>query len=82
MTTFLGCRAAGLIKNSIESLEFKIDLNAKNEDGATAFHLACMYGGSKIAERLIQKSIDFNINLNAKDNGGLTPFHLLVRKVI
>ena len=34
-----------------------------------------MYGHSKIAEMLTQKSAEFNIDLNAKDKGGITAFH-------
>merc|ERR1712223_592662 len=62
-----------LIENS---LNFNIDLNAKNILKQTAFSLVCKLGQMEMAEFLIQKSIYFNIDLNAKDFQGNTAFHL------
>ena len=62
-----------IMKNSAK---LNIDLNAKDNDGWTAFHFACKYGQLKIAEMLMNNYINVNIDLNAKDNDGLTAFHL------
>ena len=66
-----------------KSLEFNIELNAKDNNGQTAFHLVCMnrrwsiFNGNwvpgnsmwiKIAKMLIEKSVDFKILLNAQNN--------------
>merc|ERR1712223_862687 len=62
-----------IIKNSVL---FNIDLNAKNNEGKTAFHYACEIGcAEEIAEMIIENSVHFNIDLNAKDNEGKTAFH-------
>ena len=66
-----------------KSKEYKIDLNAKNQNsafddeqmGQTAFHLACEYGNLDVVKLLIQKSTEFNIKLNTKDDFGRTAFH-------
>ena len=57
-----------------KSIEFKIDLNARDNFGNTAFHKACKNDHSKIAEMFIQKSAEFNIELNTKDQYGKTAF--------
>ena len=45
-------------------------------DGRTAFHFACQFGHSKIAEMLMNKSTELNIELNVKDKyKGITAFH-------
>ena len=63
-----------------KSIEFKIDLNARDNFGDTAFHKACKNGHSKIAEMFIQKSAEFNIELNTKDEYGKTAFHYACEK--
>ena len=56
-----------------KSVHFNIDLNSKDENGMTGFHLACMEecmeDHVKIVEILVQKSVEFDIDLNAKDEG-------------
>ena len=54
----------------------KINLNDKNIDGLTAFHLACKAGNSRIAELLVTSSYEHNIELNSKDIVGYTAFHM------
>merc|ERR1712049_91534 len=58
------------------SKDFGIDLNAKDDDGSTAWHWACEYGQKEIAQLLIKSSKDFGIDLNAKNNYGNTALHL------
>ena len=58
------------------SKDFGIDLNAKNNIGSTAWHLACRNGQTETAQLLIQSSKEFGIDLNAKDNNGSTALHL------
>ena len=54
------------------SAEFNIELNAKNNSGNTAFHLACLQGNVKIVDMLMKNSAEFNIELNAKDDDSCT----------
>merc|ERR1712062_551482 len=51
------------------------DLNAKSNGGSTAWHLACEYGQTEIAQLIIQNSENFGIDLNAKDDFGRTALH-------
>ena len=44
-----------------KSVELNIELNAKDQYGMIGFHWACMYGNSKIAMMLMQKSGELNI---------------------
>ena len=48
--------------------ELKVELNARDDYGLTAFHWACKKGHFKIAKILIEKSGDILIDLNAKSN--------------
>ena len=48
-------------------------LNAKDEDGCTAFLLACFYGNTYVVKLLLDQS---NIDLNARNNHQLTAFIL------
>ena len=66
--SFKNCRFA-------QSIEYNIELNTKNDVGMSAFHLACQYGHSKIAEMLIPKSKEVNIELNTKYLG-MTDFQM------
>ena len=59
-----------------KSIEFNIDLNAKDKEGKTVFLDTCKHSYSIIAEMLIRKSNEFNIDLNGLTNFGGTPFHL------
>ena len=56
--------------------EFNIDLKAKDNDGSTAFHIACEKGHTETAQMLIHKSVEFKIDLNVQDSDGNTPYHL------
>ena len=47
--------------------ELKVELNARDEYGYTAFHWACKEGHFKIAKILMEKSADILIDLNAKN---------------
>ena len=58
-----------------KSVEFKINLNAKNENGDTGFHFACYNDDSKIVEMLVQKSAEFNIDLNTINEDGKAGFY-------
>ena len=60
-----------IMKNSVE---FDIDLNAKDYLGLTAFHYTCVFGYVKIAEIFINHYLELNIELNSKCNYGTTPF--------
>jgi ankyrin repeat protein len=61
------------IKNNVT----KENVNEKNNNGLTAFFLACEYGHKEIAE-IILKTDGFN-SLNEKDNFSQTPFLLACR---
>ena len=52
-------------------------MNTKDKWGRTAWHLACIYGRTEIAQLIIRYSKDFGIDLNAKDKDGLTAWHLV-----
>ena len=59
-----------------QSTEFEIDLNVRDKNGLTAFHIACLNGHSKLIEMILKKSIEFKIHLNLKSyNFGMTAFH-------
>ena len=49
--------------------------DSKNDNGKTAFHLACQNGHSKVVEMLIQISAKIGMKLNEKDDIGRTGFH-------
>ena len=51
-----------------KSAKLKIELNAKDFDGHTAFHLACKNGHSKIEVLLMQKYAELKIELNENGN--------------
>ena len=69
-------RIAEMILN--KSDEFKIDLNAKDDNGETAFILACKRD-SVIVEVMIKKSSELSIDLHAKNIWGDTAFHVACR---
>ena len=58
-----------------KSTDFNIDLNAKDQNGKTAFQYACNSHNLEIVKMMIQKSIEFNIDLNVSSNYGWTAFH-------
>ena len=57
------------------SKDFGIDLNARDDDGFTAWHSACYLGETETAQLIIQNSKDFGIDLNAKNIYGNTALH-------
>jgi len=63
----------------INGLEYVIEqgaeINAKNDEGFTALHLAAIGGMPKIVKYLIEKSA----NVNEKDNQGQTPLHFAAK---
>ena len=64
-----------------KSTEFNIDLNAKDINGQTAFHLACRSGvhfNFNIVEVMIRHAKSFNFVHTTKDNNGRTGFALLL----
>ena len=56
--------------------ELKIDINSKNQNGRTAFHLACINGTIGIVDMMIENMQSFNLDLEAKDNAGKSGFQL------
>lgn len=48
------------------------NIDAKNQDGQTAVHLACRYGN----ERMVKKLIESGANVNCRDSEGNTPLHV------
>ena len=59
-----------------KSVEFNIDLNAKNYDGDTTFHFACLWGETSIVDMMINNSESVNLDLTARNNYGQTGFQL------
>ena len=57
-----------------KSADLNIDLNAKDQSGMTAFHLACFRGKKDIVEMMINYADSFKIDLVAKDLDGQTGF--------
>ena len=58
------------------SKEFKIDLNAKTNNGETAFYLACASGHIKIVEMIIDNAKFLKMDLMSKNNNGSTGFQI------
>ena len=52
-----------------------INLNGRNNDGQTAFHLACKRDNVNVVKMFMENSATF-CHFNAKDNTGRTAFHL------
>ena len=63
-----------------KSPEFNIELNAKDEDGQTAFHVASSYGNTKSLDIMIENSKIFGLDITLKDNNGRTRFQLAKQK--
>ena len=47
------------------SAMLNIDLNAKNNDGLTAFHYACTWGNTSIVEMMINNSESLKLDLDS-----------------
>ena len=65
------------------AVTLNIDLNVKDKDGNTAFHLACQktacfwesnQGHSDVVKILIENAVTFGVDLNTKNNNNLTGF--------
>jgi tyrosine-protein kinase shark len=50
------------------------NIDAKNQDGQTAVHLACRHGHESILQVLIEKSA----NVTSRDSDGDTPLHVSI----
>ncbi len=50
-------------------------LDAKNEDGQTAVHVASRLGQDDILKKLIES----NANINCRDTAGYTPLHVCIQ---
>ena len=57
-----------------KSTKFNIDLNAKDEDGMTAFHSACFWGEKAVVEVLMKNSEIYKIDLISTNRDGRTGF--------
>lgn len=49
----------------------RVDINVKDNDGATLVHHACHRGNLQILDRFVEQGLD----LNVRDNEGNTPLH-------
>jgi len=65
----------GAVKLMEFMLRTSFDMNAKDDFGSTALHLACIYGQTETAQLIIKSSKEFGIDLNAKDDFGKTALH-------
>ena len=65
----------GAVKLMEFILRTSFDMNTKDIDGWTAWHLACSNGQTETAQLIIESSKDFGIELNAKDDIGSTALH-------
>lgn len=50
------------------------NIDAKNQDGQTAVHLACKFGNLAILKQLIER----NANVNSRDSQGNSPLHVSI----
>ena len=60
----------------------KIDLNAKNNVGQSAFHMASRWGCINVVKMIMEGSTILNIDLNTKNNAGRTAFHMASNKEV
>ena len=56
--------------------DLNIDLNAKDNQGLTAFHWVCLRGDTELAKILVKNS---KLDSSARDNSGSTSFHYACR---
>ena len=59
-----------------ESANLNIDLNARNEYGHTAFHLACIFGRKDIVEIMIEHAESSKLNFKIKCDSGKTAIQI------
>ena len=57
------------------SKDLSIDLNARDDFGRTALHLACIRGTTEVIQLMISSSTDFDIDVNARTKVGDTVLH-------
>ena len=74
--TIHGAARIGDIEAVNEFLANGVDVNAKNWNEVTPFHLAAHHGRKKTVELLIAKGA----NMNAKDNNGETPLDRAIKQ--
>ena len=58
-----------IIQNSID---FGIDLNAKDNSGSTALHWACINGQTETVQMILKNWKEFGIDIKAQNNQGKT----------
>ena len=63
----------GNINIAILLLTRYAEINAKDDEGKTPLHLACMLGNLAMVQRLMQRA---DCMVNAQDNSGNTPLHV------
>ena len=54
----------------------KIDLNIANDDGMTAFLIACQNGHSDAVKIFMENAAALGIDLKRKDNNGSTAYNI------
>ena len=55
----------------------RIDLNAKDENGETAFHFACIWDNIEGAEFILQNWKEFGIDIKSQNNAGHNALDML-----
>ena len=56
--------------------DLNIDMNAKDNQGLSAFHWICLRGDTELAKILVKNS---KLDFSARDNSGSTSFHYACR---
>ena len=59
-----------------KSSNLKIDINAKDYSGWTAFHNACSFRGIEVVEMMIENTESSKLDLRLKMNEGRTAFQV------
>ena len=55
----------------------RIDLNARDENGETAFQVACIWGNKETADLIIENWKEFDIDLKIRNIAGHTALDML-----
>ena len=76
-----GSKCLETLKNCLECNSEDIDYNARDNQGRTGLHLACLsaFADIKALELLCQKSKTLDLDLNLADKDGNTAFHLICK---
>lgn len=53
-------------------------LDAKDQDGRSVVHLACLLDIDNNAEPMLEKLISHGANVNCRDESGNTPLHVII----